>query len=266
MSEAPKRSPFAIEEARVLIAGGTSGVGLATAKRFAALGAPHVMINGRNVERGEKARVEIQKLFPGCAVHFVAADSGVTEQAVELGRKAEATMGGIDVLVNATVTAYPQPTLFHKIDVTDLQGMVLTQVMPHFLLARVVMDGMRARENGVIINIASDAGKATTPGESVIGGLMAAIIMFSRTLAIEAKRSGIRVNCVTPSIIGGTMTHDSVMGGEFSGKLFAKAIKAAELGLVMPDDMAELITFLASPAASKLTGQAISLNGGISAA
>jgi len=144
--------------------------------------------------------------------------------------------------------------------------MVLSQVMPHLLLARVVMDGMRERGRGAIVNIASDAGKLTTPGESVIGGMMAAIIMFSRTLAIEAKRSGIRVNCVTPSIIEGTLTHDTVMGGEFSGKLFAKAKEMAQLGVVNAEEMAELIVFLASPAAAKLTGQAISLNGGISAA
>ena len=90
-------------------------------------------------------------------------------------------MGGVDVLVNSTVSAYPFPTLFHLIDPKDIQGMVLTQVMSHFLLARIVMDGMRARENGVIINIASDAGKAATPGETIIGGLMAGIIMFCRT-------------------------------------------------------------------------------------
>ncbi len=266
MSTAPQRSPFAMTEARVLIAGGTAGVGLATAERFAALGAPHVTINGRNVERGEKARSTLQELHPACKVHFVAADTCVTEQAIEAGRKAEELMGGVDVLVNSTVSAYPYPTLFHKIDIRDIQGMVLTQVMSHFLLARVVMDGMRARENGAIISVASDAGKVTTPGESIIGGLMAAIIMFSRTLAIEAKRSNIRVNCVTPSIIEGTLTYDTVMGGEFSSKLFSKAIGMAQLGVVNAGDMAELITFLASPAAAKLSGQAISLNGGISAA
>jgi 2-hydroxycyclohexanecarboxyl-CoA dehydrogenase len=266
MSSSPKRIPVQYSEARVLIAGGTAGVGLATAMKFASLGVPHVTINGRNAERGEKARAAILERHPGCRVHFVAVDSCVTEQAVALGRRAEEAMGGVDVLVNTTVSAYPYPTLFHKIDVNDIQGMVLTQVMSHFLLPRIVMDGMRERERGVIVNVASDAGKLATPGESIIGGIMAAIIMFTRTLAIEAKRSGIRVNCVAPSIIEGTLTHDTVMAGEFSGKLFAKAKDMAQLGVVDADDMAELITFLAGPAAAKLTGQAISLNGGISAA
>ena len=266
MSNSPSRASFPLSEARVLITGGTAGVGLATAMHFAAEGVPHVLINGRNAERGEKARAAIQSRYPGCRVHFVAADSSETEQAVELGRQAEKLMEGVDILVNTTVSAYPHPTLFHKIDVNDIKGMVLTQVMSQFLMARVVMDGMRERERGVIINVASDAGKATTPGETIIGGLMAAIIMFSRALAMEAKRSGIRVNCVTPSIIEGTLTHDTVMGGEFAGKVFAKAKEMAQLGVVNADEMAELIVFLASPAAAKLTGQAISLNGGISAA
>lgn len=266
MSDSPQRTPFKLEEARVLISGGTAGVGLATAMRFAELGAPHVAINGRTAERGEAAAETIRKAHPGCEVHFIAGDSAQTDQAVEIGRRCDAAMGGVDVLVNSTVSAFPYPTLFHKIDVADIEGMVLSQVMPHFLLCRVVMDGMRERERGAIVNIASDAGKAATPGESIIGGQMAAIIMFTRTLAMEAKRSGIRVNCVTPSIIEGTLTHDTVMGGEFSGKLFAKAKQMAQLGVVNAEEMAELITFLAGPGAAKLTGQAISLNGGISAA
>lgn len=266
MSDSPKRNPLKIEESRVLIAGGTAGVGLATARRFAELGAPQVAINGRTIERGEKAKAALEAEFPSCKFHFIAGDTSDTDQAIEVGRKADEVMGGVDVLVNSTVSAYPYPTLFHKIDPHDIKGMVLTQIMSHFLLSRVVMDGMRERENGVIINIASDAGKAATPGESIIGGLMAGIMMFCRTLAMEAKRSGIRVNCITPSIIEGTLTHDTVMGGEFSGKLFAKAKQMAQLGVVNAEEMAELITFIASPAAAKMTGQAISLNGGISAA
>lgn len=266
MSESTQRKPVEIRDARILISGGTAGVGLACARKFASLGASQVAINGRNVERGEQARAALSAEFSGCNFHFLAADAGKTEEAIALGEAADAAMGGVDVLVNTTVSAYPYPTLFHKIDIGDLEGMVMTQIMPHLLLSRVVMDGMRRQEGGVIVNIASDAGKVPTPGETVIGGLMAAIMMFTRTLAMEAKRSGIRVNCVTPSIIEGTLTYDKVMSNEFSGKLFAKAVQMAQLGVVTPDDMAELITFLASPAAAKMTGQTISLNGGISAA
>ena len=95
---------------------------------------------------------------------------------------------------------------------------------------------------------------------------MAAIVMFSRTLAIEAKRSGVRVNCVTPSIVRDTPLYDRLMADDFAGRLFAKAERRAHLGVATPGDLAALVVYLASPAAARLTGQAISVNGGISAA
>jgi NAD(P)-dependent dehydrogenase (short-subunit alcohol dehydrogenase family) len=118
----------------------------------------------------------------------------------------------------------------------------------------------------VIINIASDAAKLATPGESVIGAAMAAIVMFTRALAIEAKRDGIRVNALTPSLLSGTPGADRVMAEGFSKKLFEKAAAMADLGVPEPDDLAGLIVFLAGPGAARITGQAISVNGGISAA
>jgi NAD(P)-dependent dehydrogenase (short-subunit alcohol dehydrogenase family) len=95
---------------------------------------------------------------------------------------------------------------------------------------------------------------------------MAAIVMFTRALAMEAKRDGIRVNVLTPSLIVGTPTGDRVLAEGFSKKLFTKASTMAHLGVAEPDDLAGLIVFLARPEASRLTGQAISVNGGISAA
>ena len=90
--------------------------------------------------------------------------------------------------------------------------------------------------------------------------------MFSRTLALEGSRHGIRVHSLTPSLVKDTAAYDRVMAGEFSKKLFEKVTKKARLGLVTPKDIAPLAVFLCSPAASKITGQTISVNGGISAA
>jgi 2-hydroxycyclohexanecarboxyl-CoA dehydrogenase len=94
---------------------------------------------------------------------------------------------------------------------------------------------------------------------------MAAIIMFSRTMAMEAKRNGIRVNVVTPSLINSTGGYERVQADEFASRLFSKATKLAALGLAEPDDLASLIVYLTGPESAKLTGQAISVNGGISA-
>ena len=89
--------------------------------------------------------------------------------------------------------------------------------------------------------------------------------MFTRTLAIEGRHNGIRANVVTPSMTQGTRHFDAVMADPFCAKVFAKAEKLAALGVVTKDELAQLVVFLASPAASKITGQAISMNGGISA-
>ncbi len=95
---------------------------------------------------------------------------------------------------------------------------------------------------------------------------VAAIVMFSRVTAIEAKRDGIRVNVITPSLIAGTPTAEGVLRDGFSKKLFEKAASLAHLGAAEPDDLASLVVFLGGPGSARLTGQAISVNGGISAA
>jgi 2-hydroxycyclohexanecarboxyl-CoA dehydrogenase len=95
---------------------------------------------------------------------------------------------------------------------------------------------------------------------------MAAIVMFSRVAAIEAKRNGVRVNAVTPSLIAGTETAERVLADGFSKGLFEKASQLAHLGVAEAEDLAALVVFLGGPGASRLTGQAISVNGGISAA
>ena len=128
-----------------------------------------------------------------------------------------------------------------------------------------VLPHMRTKRGGVIVNIASDAAKHPTPGESVIGAAMAAIVMFSKTLAMEAKRDGIRVNAVTPSLIRDTGAYDRVMAEPFSAKLFEKAAGLASLGVAEPVDVADLVLFLCSPQARRITGQVVSPNGGISA-
>jgi 3-oxoacyl-[acyl-carrier protein] reductase len=75
----------------------------------------------------------------------------------------------------------------------------------------------------------------------------------------------VRVHAITPSIVKDTLAYERVMSNEFSRKLFQKAESRARLGVVSPKDIAPLAVFLASPASSKMTGQAISVNGGISA-
>jgi NAD(P)-dependent dehydrogenase (short-subunit alcohol dehydrogenase family) len=132
-------------------------------------------------------------------------------------------------------------------------------------MASAVLPGMRSRRSGVIVNVASDAAKTATPGEAVIGAAKAAMVMFTRTIAIEEKRYGIRANALTPSLVYGTASTERITADGFSGKLFARAAQQAQLGVPTADDIAALTVFLCSTAAARLTGQAISVNGGISA-
>ena len=254
-----------LDQCGVLIAGGTSGVGLATAMQFAAAGVTRIALMGRNRERGEMARQQLLARHPTVQVVYISADANKVDQAVNAVAEANASLGNVDVLVNTTVASFV-PRLFHETPIEDIEPMLVQQMLAPLLMCRAVLPGMRQRRGGAIINIASDAGKVATPGESVIGATMAGIAMFSRGLAIEAKRNGIRVNTLTPSLIEGTLSYDRVLADPFSAKLFGNAIALAHLGVAQPDDLARLIVFLASPQGARITGQTISVNGGISAA
>jgi NAD(P)-dependent dehydrogenase (short-subunit alcohol dehydrogenase family) len=262
VQEAPALMP--LNECGVLIAGGTSGVGLTTAMKFAEVGVTRMALLGRNEERGKKAQAAVRARFPLAQVEFVAADAIDPVQAKQAGEEAERLIGSVDILLNS-ICSRAVPGLFHESPIEEILPTVVDLLMAPLNMCSAVLPGMRSRGRGVIINIASDAAKVPTPGEAVIGAAMAAIVRFSTTLALEAKRFGVRVNTVTPSLIVGTEVYEKIMANEFAGKLFKKAASAAHLGLTRPEDIAHLIVFLASPEASLITGQVISVNGGISA-
>jgi len=158
------------------------------------------------------------------------------------------------------------PRPFHELPYDAIDHLINAHLSSVIYTCRAAMPHMMQRGGGSIINIASDAAKIATPGEAVIGAGKAGVVMFTRTLALEASRHGIRVNAITPSIVRGTAAYDRAMAGEFSRKVFQKAESRARLGVVTVDELAPLAVFLASPASRKITGQAISVNGGISAA
>jgi NAD(P)-dependent dehydrogenase (short-subunit alcohol dehydrogenase family) len=265
MAATDKRLPVPLADSVVVIAGGTAGVGLATAHKFAGQGVKKLVIVGRDAARGLDARAAVKSAHPQIDIEFLSADANRASEATRICEFAHQRFGAVHVLVNSTVGP-AGPTVLHQIPIGDIESILLAQIMGPLLMCRAVLPYMREQATGVIINVASDAGKLATPGETVIGAAMAGIIMFTRTLAIEAKRNGIRVNVLTPSLIEGTLTNARMMTQPFATKLFEKAREAANLGVAVADDLAELIVFLASPGAAKITGQAISVNGGISAA
>lgn len=252
-------------DSAVVIAGGTSGVGLASALRFADAGVRRLALLARSKDRGEAARLRVLEHCPDAEVTFIATDADDVVQVEAAVAQAHGALGAIDVLVNSMTSAY-RPDLLHRTSLTDMADILTRQALPPMHLTRAALPFMREQGGGSIINIASDAAKVPTPGESVLGAAMAAIVMFSRVAAIEAKRDGIRVNAVTPSLIAGTPTAENVLRDGFSKGLFEKAAALAHLGVAEPDDLASLIVFLGGPGSARLTGQTISVNGGISAA
>lgn len=248
----------------VVVLGGTAGVGWETAAHFAAQG-DRVRVLGREAERGRRACDSLRERVPGAEVGFVRVDAADPTAATTAAAQAQAQLGSIDVLVCSSGTA-TMPALLHTIPIESMAAWISGIVLPPLHLTRAVLPGMRAAGRGSVILVASDAAKVATPGEAVIGAAMAAITMFARTAALECKRDGIRINVMTPSLVADTPGAARVATDAFATKLFAKATQLAQLGVTTTSDLAELAVYLASPAAARLTGQVISINGGISVA
>jgi 2-hydroxycyclohexanecarboxyl-CoA dehydrogenase len=250
---------------RVVIVGGTAGIGLACAHRLATTGTRAIALVGRSAERGAMAQAALRAAHPGLDVRFLRGDGAEAPQAMAAVQEATGHFGGLDALVSCA-GGDVMPRLLAKVATHEVMPMLEQVAACVILPARAAYEVMRAQGAGAIVCVASDAGKIATPGESVIGAAMAAIAMFCRGMAIEAKRDGVRVNCVTPSIVQGTPLYDRLQQDAFSQRLFAKAEALAGLGVATAEDVAELIAFLVGPASARITGQTVSVTGGISAA
>ena len=246
----------------VAILGGSAGVGLETAAQFAEQGARLVLL-GRNSERGETARQQILDRAPRAEVGFVRVDATDPEDTLRAEAECRQLLGSIDVLVNTTGPS-DHPRLLHNIAIQTIQQRINEIILPPMHMMHAALPAMRANGCGSIINVASDAAKVATPGETLIGAAMAAIVMFSKAAALEVKREGVRINVLTPSLISDTPGAALISSDPFSAKLFEKTAAMAHLGVATPADLASMALYLASSAASRITGQAISINGGIS--
>jgi 2-hydroxycyclohexanecarboxyl-CoA dehydrogenase len=258
MSEKP------LSECGVVILGGTAGVGLETAAHFARAGS-RLALMGRKTERGEAACAMVRERVPGCVVHFVRVDAVNPQDALRAEREARDKLGAIDVLICTTGPSHP-PQLLKNIPIEEIQLRLNEIVLPPLHMMLACLPAMRVQRSGAIVNVASDAAKVATPGETLIGAAMASIVMFSKAAALEEKRHGIRINLVTPSLIAGTPGAALIFADPFSAKMFEKASGMAHLGVAEAEDLAAMALFLASRAARRVTGQAISVNGGISVA
>jgi 2-hydroxycyclohexanecarboxyl-CoA dehydrogenase len=248
---------------RVLVTGGTSGVGLAIARLLAQRGAT-VGVSGRNRERGEKAVAELQMQCDGC--FYVQANSADAASAAGSVAQAAARMGGLDLLVSSGAEGNVGPTPFADLTpeqiITNFETRLLARIFP----VHAAIPALRRSNSAAVIMITTDAARHPTPGESVIGAAGAAVILLTKALARELSRDRIRVNSVALTLTSDTPSWDRIFSkSSFENKLFSKALERFPQGRApTAAEVAEAAVFLASPHATQITGQTISVNGGLS--
>ena len=185
-----------VADCGVAVLGGTAGVGLETASQFAEQSA-RVVLLGRNHERGAAACQKIRLRAPLGDPRFVRVDATDPDDTVRAEQECRSVLGSIDVLVNTTGPS-DHPRLLHTIPIQFVQQRINEIILPPLHMMHAALPAMRGNGSGSIINVASDAAKVATPGETLIGAAMAAIVMFSKAAALEAKREGVRINVLTP--------------------------------------------------------------------
>ena len=242
----------------ILITGALTGIGRAAALAFAKNGA-RLVVSGRRETEGKALEVELQKL--GAEAVFVQADVRHDEEVRRLIDQAVARFGRLDVAVNnAGTEGKPGPIVNQTAE--SYAATFDTNVLGILLSLKHELRVMSAQKGGSIINISSTYGHKGGAYASVYSASKHAVEGFTKSAALEAASSSVRVNAVAP---GPT---DTGMLDRFTGTPENKAalVSGVPLGRVgKPADIADTILFLASDAASFVTGQIVSVDGGKSA-
>ena len=243
-----------LEGKAAIVTGGAGGIGQAICRRLAQEGCA-VGIFDRNAEATAALAMELD----GASAHAVdITDADAVKAAVAAF---EAKAGPTQILVNNAGWDHfgyfldTDPGLWDKIIAINLKG----PLNLHYA----VLKGMQARKSGRVVNIASDAGRAGSSMEAVYSACKGGIIAFTKTMAREMARSGVTLNAVCPG-----PTETPLLAGFLEGaqgqKIYEGLKRAIPLGrLGQPDDIPGIVAFLASDDAGFITGQVISVSGGL---
>lgn len=241
-----------MEQKVALITGASSGIGKAIALSLARNGYA-VALGCRNIVAAQAVADEICR-NGGTALVCPADVTSAAE--VEAMVAAAKTLGPIDLLVPAAGIAYQN--LFQYTDEVTYDHIMDTNVKGAYLAAKAVLPDMIAARSGTIVFVSSMWGEVGASCEVVYSASKAALIGLCKALAKEVGPSGIRINCVSPGVIRTPMTE---VLGEDTLRSLGEETPLGRIGT--PDEIADAVLFLASDAASFITGQVLGINGGL---
>ncbi|MFN7950038.1 MAG: SDR family NAD(P)-dependent oxidoreductase [Blastocatellia bacterium] len=250
-------NPFTLADQVAIVTGAASGIGAATALALAQQGAAVVINFHRNEAGAEKVKQQIQAI--GGRAVTIRADVTKSAEVGALVKSAVDEFGPVDILVNNA------GSLVERMRLTELteerfDEVIALNLKSAFLCAQAVAPVMIERQSGVIINVASIAGRnGGAPGSLHYSAAKGGMITMTKTLAKELAPHGIRVNAVAPGVIE-TPFHEQFSTPEMM-KAYAASIPLGRVGT--PAEVGHLIAFLAAAAASYLTGETIEINGGM---
>jgi len=248
-----------LKDKAAIVTGGARGIGRAIVERLAEAGAD-VVIGDFRLDEAEATAAEVAR-SSGRQIRAVQADVTHLQQVQALRDAALKAFGKIDILINNAgwdklmPFLKTTPELWDKVIAVNYKGVIHTcyAVLPH----------MAERKQGSIVNISSDSARVGSLGEAIYSGSKAAVVAFSKTLAREHARDNIRVNVICPGLAD-TPLLSEIQQDSFGQKVLGSIVNYVPLKrLAQPHDIAPLVVFLASDAASYITGQVTSVNGGL---
>jgi len=243
----------------VVVTGGGGGIGSATCRRFAEEGAGVAVLD---VDPGAAEGVSAAIRAAGGRAESLRCDITLRADVDAAVAAIEQRLGPIDVLVNNAGWDVFRP--FVKTDPVLWERIVAINLTGALHMHHAVLPGMVARKRGRIVNIASDAGRVGSSGEAVYSACKAGLTALSKTLAREHARDGITINVVCPGPTQTALFDDYKLGAGNPDKLqqaFERAIPLGRIG--RPDDLPGAIVFFASDDAAYITGQVLSVSGGL---
>jgi 3-oxoacyl-[acyl-carrier protein] reductase len=248
-----------------LVTGASGGVGLRVAEKLAAAGA-HVVLNGRSEANGAKALEQLRAFTDQAASsRFLIGDCAKYDDAERVAAGAAKVTGAIDIVVSSGAQGAVRPMPFAQMTGPELVLAHNSRFFARINPLHAALPYMKDK-GGSMIMVGTDAGRHPTPGESVVGAFGAGVILMTKTLAKELARSKIRVNSVSLTLTSDTPSWDRIFGEQtFQTTLFGKANDRFPFGRAPnAEEVARVAVFLASEEACQVTGQTVSVNGGLS--